>query len=64
MNKLYEEEEEEDSVYDGLYDFSECVVKYTRYSTLRPLATLSYTSDVMNNASIVSSIEFDKDKVS
>ncbi len=54
---------DEESIYEGLNDFSECIVKYTRYSSLRPLATLSYTSDVMNNASIVSSIEFDKDKV-
>jgi len=33
-----------------------------RYRSLNSLATLSYTVDMMNNASIVSSIEFDKDQ--
>ena len=41
--------------------FSQCLSKFTRYSTVRPLANLSYTSDMFTNASIVSSIEFDKD---
>ena len=56
-------EDEEDPSFSGLNDFSDCLSKFTRYSNLRPLATLSYTTDMFNNASIVSSIEFDKDKV-
>ena len=47
--------------HDGLEEFSRCLAKFTRYSKLHPLATLSYTTDIFNNASIVSSIEFDKD---
>lgn len=45
----------------SLGQFSQCLSKFTRYSTVRPLANLSYTSDMFTNASIVSSIEFDKD---
>lgn len=56
------EDEEEGPSYSGLNEFSDCLTKFTRYSDLRPLATLSYTTDMFNNASIVSSIEFDKDK--
>ena len=33
-----------------------------RYSTVRSLSTLNYTTDIYNNSSIVSSIEFDKDQ--
>lgn len=47
--------------FGGLEEFSRCLAKFTRYSKLHPLATLSYTTDIFNNASIVSSIEFDKD---
>ena len=47
--------------FAGLDTFSTCLSKFTRYNTVRPLATLSYTTDMFNNASIVSSIEFDKD---
>lgn len=43
-----------------LDQFTDCLSKFTRYSSLRPLATLSY-ADVYNGSSIVSSIEFDKD---
>ena len=54
-----------DNNHDGrvssLERFSQCLSKFTRYSTVRPLANLSYTSDMFTNASIVSSIEFDKD---
>ena len=46
---------------NSLEQFSQCLSKFTRYSTVRPLANLSYTSDMFTNASIVSSIEFDKD---
>ena len=51
---------EEEKFY-GLDEFSRCLAKFTRYSKLHPLATLSYTTDIFNSASIVSSIEFDKD---
>ena len=33
-----------------------------RYNSVRPLATLAYTTDMFNNSSIVSSIEFDKNQ--
>uniref|UniRef100_A0A674N996 COP1 E3 ubiquitin ligase n=1 Tax=Takifugu rubripes TaxID=31033 RepID=A0A674N996_TAKRU len=44
-----------------LDDFMECLAKFTRYNSVRPLATLSYASDLYNGSSIVSSIEFDRD---
>ncbi|XP_037537483.1 E3 ubiquitin-protein ligase COP1 isoform X1 [Nematolebias whitei] len=44
-----------------LDDFMECLSKFTRYNNVRPLATLSYASDLYNGSSIVSSIEFDRD---
>merc|ERR1711893_308391 len=47
---------------EGFYEFSSSLNNFTRYSGLRHLATLSYTTDLFNNASIVSSIEFDKDQ--
>ena len=47
---------------EGFYEFSSSLNNFTRYSGLRHLATLSYTTDMFNNASIVSSIEFDKDQ--
>ena len=47
---------------DGFYEFSSSLNNFTRYSGLRHLATLSYTTDMFNNASIVSSIEFDKNQ--
>ena len=45
----------------GLEQFSSCLSSFTRYSMLHPLATLNYATDIFNTASIVSSIEFDKD---
>ena len=33
-----------------------------RYNSVLPLATLAYTTDMFNNSSIVSSIEFDKNQ--
>lgn len=45
----------------GLDLFRENLVKFSRYNTLRPLATLNYSNDIFNNSTIVSSIEFDKD---
>lgn len=32
----------------------ECLSKFTRYNSVRPLATLSYASDLYNGSSIVS----------
>ncbi|XP_033731895.1 E3 ubiquitin-protein ligase COP1-like [Pecten maximus] len=46
---------------DGLGEFTESLSKFTRFSTFRPLATLSYASDFYSGSSIVSSIEFDRD---
>uniref|UniRef100_A0A1B6CBX0 RING-type domain-containing protein n=1 Tax=Clastoptera arizonana TaxID=38151 RepID=A0A1B6CBX0_9HEMI len=48
-------------VGSGLDTFRENLVKFSRYNNLRPLATLNYSSDIFNNSTIVSSIEFDKD---
>ncbi|KAK6635763.1 hypothetical protein RUM43_007331 [Polyplax serrata] len=41
--------------------FRDNLVKFSRYNCLRPLAVLNYSSDIFNNSTIVSSIEFDKD---
>ncbi|XP_028049550.1 E3 ubiquitin-protein ligase COP1 isoform X1 [Monomorium pharaonis] len=49
------------STSSGLDVFRENLVKFSRYNSLRPLATLNYSSDLFNNSTIVSSIEFDKD---
>lgn len=46
----------------GLDTFRDNLVKFSRYKALRPLATLSYSSDVINYSTIVSTIEFDKDE--
>lgn len=45
----------------GLDEFRDNLVKFSRYNSLRSLATLKYSSDLFNNSTIVSSIEFDKD---
>lgn len=45
----------------GLDEFRENLVKFSRYNALRPVATLNYSTDMFNNSTIVSSIEFDKD---
>ncbi|XP_017778851.1 PREDICTED: E3 ubiquitin-protein ligase RFWD2-like isoform X1 [Nicrophorus vespilloides] len=45
----------------SLSEFREDLVKFSRFSSLRSIATLSYSSDLFNNSTIVSSIEFDKD---
>lgn len=45
----------------GLNVFRENLIKFSRYSSLRQLATLNYSSDIFNSSTIVSSIEFDKD---
>lgn len=39
---------------DGLEFFTESLSKFTRFSGFRPLATLSYASEVHNGSSIVS----------
>lgn len=46
----------------GLEGFRENMVKFSRFGSMRSLATLNYSSDIFNNATIVSSIEFDKDQ--
>jgi E3 ubiquitin-protein ligase RFWD2 len=38
----------------GLEEFTESLSKFTRFSSFRPLATLSYASDIYNSSSIVS----------
>ncbi|XP_025419361.1 E3 ubiquitin-protein ligase COP1-like isoform X1 [Sipha flava] len=45
----------------GLDEFRENLVKFSRFNSLRPIATLNYGTDIFNNSTIVSSIEFDKD---
>lgn len=45
---------EEGRNLNQLDDFMECLSKFTRYNSVRPLATLSYASDLYNGSSIVS----------
>lgn len=45
----------------GLDVFRENLVKFSRYNSLRPLATMHYSSDLQNSSTIVSTIVFDKD---
>ncbi|XP_014232980.1 E3 ubiquitin-protein ligase RFWD2-like [Trichogramma pretiosum] len=45
----------------GLDSFRDDLVKFSRYNSLKPLATLNYSSDIFYHSTIVSSIEFDKD---
>lgn len=45
---------EESRNMNQLDDFMECLAKFTRYNSVRPLATLSYASDLYNGSSIVS----------
>ncbi|XP_022903546.1 E3 ubiquitin-protein ligase COP1-like isoform X1 [Onthophagus taurus] len=45
----------------GLDEFKDNLVKFSKYSSVQLLATLNYSSDLFNNSTIVSSIEFDKD---
>ncbi|KAM3915582.1 E3 ubiquitin-protein ligase COP1 [Leptodactylus fuscus] len=52
---------DESRTVSQLDEFQECLSKFTRYNSVRPLATLSYASDLYNGSSIVSSIEFDRD---
>ncbi|CAG2177091.1 unnamed protein product, partial [Oppiella nova] len=51
----------DDTSTDGLHEFADTLNKFTSFSSLRPLATLCYASDLFTGSSIVSSIEFDKD---
>ena len=46
---------------DRLEDFKDSLSKFTRFSSFRSLAKLNYATDLYNNSSIVSSIEFDRD---
>lgn len=45
----------------GLDVFRENLVKFSRYNSLRPLATMHYSSDLQSSSTIVSTIVFDKD---
>lgn len=45
----------------GLDQFRENLVQFSKYNTLRPLATMYYSSDLHHNSTIVSTIVFDKD---
>ncbi|KAG5873466.1 hypothetical protein JTB14_007860 [Gonioctena quinquepunctata] len=45
----------------GLDQFRESLIKFSTYNSIRVLSTLNYSSDLFNNSTIVSSIEFDKD---
>ncbi|XP_037093329.1 E3 ubiquitin-protein ligase COP1-like [Pollicipes pollicipes] len=46
----------------ALDTFSDALSRLTRFSGVRPLASLNYSSDLVPSSSIVSSIEFDKDR--
>lgn len=46
---------------ESLDVFRERLFKFSKYSSLRPLATLNYANDMFLPSTIVSSIEFDKD---
>lgn len=45
----------------GLDTFHESLSKFSRFTTVKPLATLNYVNEHFNASNIVSSIEFDKD---
>jgi len=45
----------------SLDEFTESLSKFTKFSSIRSLATLNYASDIYSTSSIVSSIEFDRD---
>ncbi|XP_015925999.1 E3 ubiquitin-protein ligase COP1 [Parasteatoda tepidariorum] len=45
----------------GIDLFEENLIKFTRFSYVRPLAALNYSNDSFNGSNIVSSIEFEKD---
>lgn len=51
---LYILSTEDNRTVNQLDDFMECLSKFTRYNSVRPLATLSYASDLYNGSSIVS----------
>lgn len=54
---------EEGRNLNQLDDFMECLSKFTRYNSVRPLATLSYASDLYNGSSIVSRYKKEKIKL-
>lgn len=47
-----------DTSSDALEQFTESLGKFTKFSSFRPLATLSYASDIYNGSSIVSRLVF------
>merc|ERR1719323_1726802 len=49
-------------LFGAAEDIGGCLSSLTRYNSIRPLATLAYTTDMFNSSSIVSSIEFDKNQ--
>ena len=52
-----------DSLSDlHLNEFGTSVNRIAKYTGFRTLATLNYAADLFNNSSIVSSIEFDRDR--
>jgi E3 ubiquitin-protein ligase RFWD2 len=55
------EPDQEPPKNNGLEVFRECLTKFSKYSALRPLATLNYSNDLSFASTIVSSIEFNKD---
>ncbi|XP_014668463.1 PREDICTED: E3 ubiquitin-protein ligase RFWD2-like isoform X2 [Priapulus caudatus] len=59
--RLKEFQQGDQTSAEGLEEFTDSLSKFTRYSSMRPLATLSYANDIYNGSSIVSSIEFDRD---
>lgn len=50
-----------DMDYEDLENFGHTLSRISRYSKLKPLATLTYSADMLGNNNIVSSIAFDKD---
>lgn len=54
LNSLFLLLSDEGRNLNQLDDFMECLSKFTRYNSVRPLATLSYASDLYNGSSIVS----------
>lgn len=54
MDVFYEDSE-------TLSDFANTLTRVSRYSSFKPLATFSYSADLLSSSNIVSSIEFDKD---
>lgn len=61
QQQLQEDGSMKTSTNQGLDEFRDNLVKFSKYNTLRPLATMHYSNDLHNNSTIVSTIVFDKD---